>query len=257
MATQFTDSQLNVFDQLDSVGGIALNDTRQTNFNLTTLNAEVVMPCQNTNSASIDVRGAGPGTLVVEYQSNGTDYISAPIFNPLTESFTTTITVAGFYVAHLPSGAKAVRVRMSGVGTAAVALRGSEGDNFVYAKPIPSTTAVTVLTVANTAGTLTLPVPGIGLYHYITSIKIKRINNSASAIAGTALLAITTTNLSGSLGFSSGNALAVGEDKIDEDLNFTGNPLKSSAPNTASTIVMPAGGLGVQYRATVTYYVGA
>ena len=259
MSTIIKDDQGNIITPLDAIGGQELTDTRQSVYILGALNAQVVLPCQNTNSIAVDVRGTFVGTLVVEYSINGVDYINTAIFNPLTELFVPGITSIGQFVGHLPSGTKFVRVRTSAYtsGAVNVALRGSEGDNFIYAKAIPSTLVVTTLGAANTSATLTIPAPGAGLFHYITAIQIKRINASAAAIAGTALLGITSTNLPGSLAFSSGNALGVGEDILDVDLNFTGNPLKASAANTASTIVMPAGGAGVQYRATVYYYIGA
>ena len=259
MSTIIKDDQGNILTPLDALGGQPLTDNRQSVYILGALNGEVVLPCQNTNSIAVDVRGTFVGTLAVEYTINGIDYINAAIFNPFNELFVPGITTVGQFVGHLPSATKLVRVRMSAYtsGAANVALRGSEGDNFIYAKAIPSSLAVTTLGTANTSATLTIPSPGAGLFHYITGIQIKRINGSAAAIAGTALLGITSTNLPGSLAFSSGNALAVGEDRLDVDLNFTGNPLKSSAANTASTIVMPAAGAGVQYRATVYYYIGA
>jgi len=233
-------------------------DVRKTG-NLAVLNAELVLNLNGESTASFDVRNTFSGTLVVEASEDGTNYISVPFFNTLTETFATTTTVAGAFKIPLIAAYRVIRVRASTLasGTATVSLEASLGNFMIYDKPIPSNIAVTTITTANTAGTLTIASPGAGLFHYITSIKIKRINNSAAAITGTALLAITTTNFPGALAFSSGNALAVGEDKTDEDLNFTGNPLKSSVANTATTIVMPAGGVGVQYRASVTYYIGA
>lgn len=226
---------------------------------LALLNAELVLNLNGESSASFDIRGTFVGTFVVEGSDDGVNFISVPFYNSLTEIFTTTITTAGTFDIPLISAFRIIKVRCSAFtsGSAQVSLNASLGNYMLYAKPIPTTTTVTTISVANTTATLTLASPGIGLYHYITSIKIKRVNNSSTAIVGTALLAITTTNITGALAFSSGNALAAGDDKTDEDLNFTGNPLKSTTSNTATTIVMPAGGVGVQYRATVTYYIGA
>ena len=257
--TIIKDLQGNVLEHLDALGGQTVIDNRLNQYNLSLLNTEVILACKNTNSAAIDVRGVFSGTLVAEYSINGVDYINAALFNPLIELFVPGITAVGQFVVHLPSGTKFVRVRVSAIssGTAIVCLRGSEGDNFIYSKPIPTTFTVTTLGGVNAAATLTIPTPGTGLFHYITSIIIKRVNNSAAAVTGSALLSISTTNITGSLAFSSGNALAAGDDKTDVDLNFTGNPLKSTTANTNTTIVLPAAGAGVQYRATVTYYTGA
>ena len=106
---------------------------------------------------------------------------------------------------------------------------------------------------AGAAVTATLPaVPG--QFHYITSIVIQRAG--AAALAGTAVLVITTTNLPGSLAWSVGNAVPAGGTM--NDLNFMpATPLKSAAANTATTIVCPAPGAGVLWRVSVTYYTAA
>ena len=111
-----------------------------------------------------------------------------------------------------------------------------------------STLAVTVTAAANTAATLTLPAPGAGLFHYITGLEIMR--TATAALAGTATLVVTTTNLPGSLAWSFGNAMAAGGTQKDLILAFD-NPLKSLVANTASTIVMPAAGAAVLWRANV------
>ena len=119
---------------------------------------------------------------------------------------------------------------------------------------LPANLSVSLITTANTAGTLTIPAVA-GMRHYITHIDITRINGTAAAVAGTALLSVTTTNLSGSPAYSSGNALAVGESKVDYVADFS-HPLISNTANTNTTIVSPAGGLGIQYRINVSYYLG-
>ena len=60
----------------------------------------------------------------------------------------------------------------------------------------PSTLAVTALSSAATAVTATLPSVS-GQFHYLTAIQIVR--TCTAAVTGSALLAITTTNLPGSL----------------------------------------------------------
>ncbi len=116
----------------------------------------------------------------------------------------------------------------------------------------PSDLAVTVTAAANGAATLTLPAAGVGLFHYITGLWITR--NATAALSGTATLVITTTNLPGSLAFSVGNAMLAGGTQPDVAMQLAGNPLKSSVANTATTIVMPAPGAAVLWRAYCTYY---
>ncbi len=113
-----------------------------------------------------------------------------------------------------------------------------------------STLGVTNTGAANASVTLTLPAVA-SEFHYITSITIQRAG--AAALAGTAALVITTTNLPGSLAWSVGNAVAAGGSMTDVNLMPT-TPLKCSAANTATTIVCPVPGAGVLWRINVTYY---
>jgi len=116
-----------------------------------------------------------------------------------------------------------------------------------------STLVVTVTAAANTGATLTLPAAGAGLFHYITNIQINR--TATAALAGTATLVATTSNLPGSLAFSFGNAMVAGGTQRDLDLQLS-SPLKSSAANTNTTVVMPIPGAAVLWRANVFYYTG-
>ena len=92
------------------------------------------------------------------------------------------------------------------------------------------------------------------MHQYITGIEITR--NATAALAGTATLVITTTNIPGSLAWSVGNAMAAGGTQIDVSRDFS-VPLKSTAPNTATTIVCPVPGAAVLWRVNVFYYVGS
>lgn len=114
----------------------------------------------------------------------------------------------------------------------------------------PSTLAVTALSGANASVTATLPAVA-GQFHYLTSIHVTR--TCTAALVGTAALAITTTNLPGSLAYTAGNACPVGTTQNDLvlDLKF---PLKSSVVNTATTVVCPAAGAAVVCRISVLYF---
>ena len=113
------------------------------------------------------------------------------------------------------------------------------------------TLAVTATAAANTAVTLTIPAVA-GEVHFIKSIQITRV--ATAALAGTAALQITTTNLGG-LAWTVGNAMSAGG--TQNDIVLTPSlPLQSDAVNTASTIVCPAPGAAVIWSLNVTYYTG-
>lgn len=113
-------------------------------------------------------------------------------------------------------------------------------------------TAVSATGAANAAVTLTIPAPGANQFIYITNILIQRAG--AAALAGTAALVITTTNLPGSVAWSVGNAVPAGGSMTDVNVQFA-SPLKASAAATAVTIVAPVPGAGVLWRINVNYYV--
>lgn len=115
----------------------------------------------------------------------------------------------------------------------------------------PSVLAVAINPAANTAGTITLPAVA-SQFHYITHITIKR--QATAALAGTAVLAITTTNLpTGGTLTRVGNAMVAGGTQSDLDAEYN-SPIKSSVVNTASTVVFPAPGAAVTWSAIVHYY---
>ena len=112
--------------------------------------------------------------------------------------------------------------------------------------------SVTIAPAANTGGTVTLPALA-GLFHYLTGLHVQR--NATAALAGTATLAITTTNLPATLVFNVGNAMLAGGTQTDLDLVWV-NPLKSLVIGTATTIVFPAPGAAVLWTATAYFYTG-
>lgn len=116
-----------------------------------------------------------------------------------------------------------------------------------------ATLVVTAVSSANAAVTATLPAVA-SAFHYISRIIIERI--ATTAVAGTAVLTYTSTNLPGSWARSAGNAAPVGATQKDVD-EVLMNELKSSVVNTATTIVAPAGGATVITRITVYYRAAA
>jgi len=104
---------------------------------------------------------------------------------------------------------------------------------------------------ANTGGTLTLAAPGAGLRHYLTAVHLER--SATAALAGTAALAITTTNL-GPMAWRVGNAMIAGGTQLDVSLVWSQGHT-SAAQNTPTTIVLPVPGLAVLWSLLVTYFV--
>jgi hypothetical protein len=217
--------------------------------------------------AQFDVRTAAlNGNWVFEATVDGTNYFAMPAFataqnlaGTLTsEQYVVNPTVngaaSGLYTVGV-SGFRRVRLRMALVttGNLTVSARATSADLIIYARPIPATLHVTVTAAANTIATATLPAAGAGMFHYITSIQMSR--NATAALAGTATLIHTSTNLPGTPAWSVGNAMVAGG--TQQDLVYEpANPLKSLVANTTTTLVMPAAGAAVLNRINVSYYVG-
>lgn len=102
------------------------------------------------------------------------------------------------------------------------------------------------------ATVITLPAAGAGLFHYITSIDFHHVA-TAAAVVGTAVVNFSTTNLPGTLAWSTGNAAPVGQ-KVQDLLLTPCKPIKSSVANTATTITMGAMLATTTTRAVVTYF---
>lgn len=113
--------------------------------------------------------------------------------------------------------------------------------------------ALSVTGALSAAQTLTIPAPPAGQYVYITSVYISRA--ASAALAGSAILPITTSNLPGSMGWQAGNAMAIGDIKIDAQLSYY-PPIKASAAATAVSIIAPAPGTGVQWKINATFFYG-
>ena len=158
-----------------------------------------------------------------------------------------TVTAVTAITNALPTGANTIGA-VTGPAAAALALNATLTDHTQRLQA--STLAVTVTAAANTAATATLPAVAAN-FHYITGIEIMR--TSTAALAGTATLVVTTSNLPGALAWSFGNAMAAGATQRDVAITFA-NPIKSSTVNTATTVVMPAPGAAVLWRANVYYY---
>lgn len=252
----------------DGVTNETVTDPRPITAALGALNAEVILDLNGAATATFDVRSAaGNLSFVFEGTLDGVNYFGLPAFAQSSlvaavvsaETYVGTVTVgttiAALYTVGV-TGLRRVRLRVSAYtsGTITVGVRASAADLIIGAKPIPMLLWVTVTAAANTAATITLPAAGVGLFHYIVVLNCRR--NATAALAGTATLIITSTNLPGNPAWSNGNAMAAGGTVEDLDLQPS-VPLKSAVANTATTIVMPAAGAAVLNRGNCGYYVGA
>jgi hypothetical protein len=245
---------------LDLLPGNTFTDVRTKSVTLGALNAESVTQLNGQTSVFYDVRTAAAVSLTYIFEGtvDGTNYFTVPAVNYLTQTVTPFLAIAAAQLYEVPcAGLFAVRCRISvyASGSVVVSSRASVGavDQRLKA-PFPTTLWVTATAAANTAATATLPAAGAGLFHYITHIDITR--NATAALAGTATIIHTTTNLPGSPAWSVGNAMVAGGTEKDVFIDFA-VPLKSSVANTATTVVAAAAGLAVLGRVNVGYYVGA
>jgi hypothetical protein len=241
---------------LDSIIQTTVTDTRAQTVTLSALNAEAITDLNGQASIQVDLRTAAfNATLVFEGTIDGTNYVGIPAYDVQASAFVASVvvttTLAKQYILEAV-GFKRIRTRVSAFtsGTVTVAARATMADFIINTASIP-VLAATVTAAANTSATLTLAAPGAGLRHYITGLEITR--NATAALAGTATLVITTTNLPGSLAWSVGNAMVAGGTQIDVQRDFS-QPVQSSAQNTATTIVCPAPGAAVLWRINAYYY---
>lgn len=251
----------------DSVTNETVTDARPITAVLGALNAEAVMDLNGVSTVNFDVRtAAGALTFVFEGTIDGVNYFALPAYTQfqllagvaIAEQFVSAVVVAttqsGVYSVNC-SSLRRVRLRISAYasGNITVASRGSAAPILIVGRPLPALFHVTATAAANTAATATLPAAGAGLFHYITSIQIYR--NATAALAGTATLIHTSTNLPGNPAWSVGNAMVAGGTQADL-VYEPANPLKSSVANTNTTIVAAAAGAAVLNRVNVSYYVG-
>lgn len=246
---------------IDLITGNVFTDTRPTTVLLAALNAETVMELNGQTMALIDARSAAfAGTLVVQGTIDGTNWFDLPVANILTQAALVNIVLTGASVnawtVHC-GGFQALRVRVFAYtsGNIDVGMRATvAGQRPSLERPYPTTLWVTATGAAAAAATATLPAGAAGLFHYITHISIVR--NATAALAGTATIIHTSTNLPGSPAWSVGNAMAAGGTQVDVDINFS-SPLKSSVAATNTTIVAAAAGAAVLNRVNVGYFLAA
>ena len=240
---------------LPAQGGDLLIDNRPT-ASIASINAETVIDIGQESTACIDVRGTWSATLTASVSADGVNWTVFPIWNPFLEVFISGITANGVYQLDIPTGVKKIRLVASAYasGSAVVTFRAGLASEFVYAKPIPNTLCVSVTALAGVALTATLPAAGTGLFQYISRLLVQR-HTSALLTAGATPTIVTTTNMPGARQFSI-PADAAAQGTVFQALLEQSGPIKSSAANTALTIVCPATP-SVIWRVTADYYLGA
>lgn len=252
----------------DGVTNETITDARPITAALSALNAENVIDLNGVQTVQVDIRTAAANlTAVFEGTIDGVNYIGLPGFALANaaaapqgpETFLASVIITATYAAVFTvpvAGFRRFRIRVSAFtsGSITTGVRASSAQLVSYSKPIPAPIGVTVTAAANLGATLTLPAPGAGLFHYITGLYVAR--TATAALAGTATLVITSTNLSGAMAWSVGNAMAAGGTQRDLEIE-PANPIKSLVANTATTVVMPVPGAAVLWRAWAFYYVGA
>jgi hypothetical protein len=240
---------------LDQITGGTYTDARAPSANLALLNAEAIADLNGHCVAMFDIRGVFVGTVVFEGTVDGTNYVSIPVINQATQAFITAPTTVGVFIGSV-TGFRRVRVRVSAYtsGTVVATIRASMADYAITAIPYPATTAATNTGLAGAAVTLTVAAGGVGLFHYFTRIQVQRIATALMTAAATPVL-VTTTNLPGTRVLSI-PADAAAQGTIYTELISPSQPLKSTAANTATTIVCPATPNAI-WRVTADYYLGA
>jgi hypothetical protein len=177
---------------------------------------------------------------------------------PSTQPISGTIAVSNFPATQPVSGSVGINnwpASQPVTGTFWPATQPVSGTFWPTVQPVSLQAADKAVSVTGSAGvavTASLPIPGVGLFHYITRINIIAYA-SAARTGASAPVVVTSTNLPGSLAWTTPTAAAIGT-QYETDIQLSG-PLKCSAANVATTIVAPAT-TSVIWRINVVYYTG-
>lgn len=261
LESRLLDARGNEFNgSIDSITGVTVTDGRTATATLGAVNAEAIIDLNGQKAVAVHLFTGANATLTVVFEGtiDGTNYFALPTFNIATTSMIASFALSAattnttYYIT--VTGFRRVRVRCSVYtsGSLTVAMRATVAPLPPVAEVLyPTTLWVTATAAANAAATATLTAVA-GMFHYITHIDITR--NATAALAGTATIIHTTTNLPGSPAWSVGNAMVAGGTEKDVNIDFA-VPLKSSVVNTNTTVVAAAGGAAVLGRVNVGYYV--
>lgn len=239
-------------------GGVATLNPRESIWKtaaLGALNGELVIPADGCSTISLGITGVYVGTLTVEGSlDDGATWDAVPM-KPINAGGTWLITLASAATGRWqgPVGPfRTVRVRMSAwtSGAATVFFCAENGVSDVVSRPKAADLSVTNTGASGAAVTLTLPAAGAGLFHFIDRIVLQRFAVAALTAAATPVL-VTTTNLPGARVFSVPADAAL-QGTMATEIVEPARPLRSSAANTATTIVAPTLTSGI-WRITADY----
>lgn len=250
-------------DLVTPLGGASTLHARETLFtagNLGGVGAEIFIPADGGCSVSLDLRGVFNATIEVAGTIDGVNWV--PILmrplNAASAAYVATITgsATGVWGGTCLTAFRIVRARCtaytSGLATAYISVSTGTPDTSLSDKI--TTGAVTSVSAAGASLTLTLPSPGVGLRHYITSFEIERFA-TAALVASATPVTVATTNIATSLAFTlPSDALAQGAmgPLLRREFDY---PLAASAQNTATTFIAPAIP-STLWRLTAYFYVG-
>jgi hypothetical protein len=221
------------------------------------LNSLIEMPADGCASVVLDLRGTYNIAVTVEASVDNANWQTIPL-RPLNSAsvayaISVGISAQGSWTGSI-AGFRFVRARCnsytSGAATAVLTANAAPLDASLIGAVTPF--LATIIGTVGAATTLTLPTPGSSLRQYLTSLSINRFAAAALTPAA-APIAVTSTNLPGSLSYSFG-AEALAQGALDRMREEFGHPLAASAQNTAVTIVAPATP-NVIWRMTAGYYV--
>lgn len=225
--------------------------------NLGALNAEIIVDCHGSNTVSLDLRGTFNLTVEVSGTIDGANWQVIPIRpinqNPVLYVLSLAGSGAGSWIGEC-SGYDRVRVRVTAYtsGAAVATLLASTAVLPAYLQSAVTNSIGTTLGTAGAATTLTLAAPAAGLRHYITGITIERFA-TATLTAAAVPVAITTTNLPGTLAFTF-PAEAAAQGAVATKREEFSLPLAASIQANPTTIVCPAT-TNVIWRVTAGFYV--
>lgn len=223
---------------------------------LAAANGELLIVGDGVSHVSLDLRGTYVGTVALEGTVDGINWTAIPFRALNAGSILWTLISTSAFIGILiakAAGFRMIRVRMVAY-TSGACITTLTGHTAPFEDSLVSLTTPLVATTIGAAGaatTLTIAAAPTGLRHYLTYLSINRFA-AAALTAAAAPVAVTTTNLPGSLAFSfaADAALQGTLDRWREDFAY---PVAGNALATATTIVCPAT-TGVIWRVTAGYY---
>lgn len=230
------------------------------------LNGTVAVATNGCSTIVFNVTGAWVATVALQATTDNVNWFSTLYTTPGSgESEFITITSPNPLIVNC-GGYLQVRLIATAYtsGTVAVAYNAGAGTNVLEVisqsfaafnatvQTVPATLGVSATGASGAAVTLTLPAVA-GIFHYVTHIEIVAYT-SLARVGVAAPVLVTSTNIQGAPVWDFSTAAAIG---TAERLNFDfATPVKSSAANTATTIVCPAT-TSIVWRVTAFYYTGA